>query len=1090
MTSKSLKYSFIEENKLIDIFQQQYDDIFSNMLLIDQFTFFSTLKKQVMIYLEINNNKSSNILLKKVEEIFVKKYLEEKEIVCKYFEEIKLLSDDQVDYLDRLNCIIHCPKCKDALHICGQRFILYGDYVFCLFCMKVYNENQVNMYCEECDEEYYTTLREIIDYELESYFLVSISDYHCKLDYEEKVKCPQCEKDLYIDISSLCNIDRVDDVICLDCNLIFDANLFNYKCKKCGKNFKSELKIYNSFYDKRNDLICKVHTLSDKKFASPECIQNKGCDCNLNYIMKYKHSDGGILYEGERNGQKIILCDKCYQIFDYYHFNFSCPLCKKIFNPLFVDTFQQINSGYESSNFPSREYNKFKYDKGINSKNSIHLQKNRTLRKMPVFQKEQNKNKSNTISNEKRKKEQISSSYKNKNNIKTKNNLEDNPFNTKNQLLKINNNKINLKTSLKTSRENEKGMVKNKIYNQPNKNPNHGINIKIQNFYNNYAPIIHIVEKNPKNIENNRNSKFILRRNYEIIESSPRLNRKNKTIINPSTNISNDIFLKRSITENSKYDLSSENVNKGKNINEDKEKFSNINFYNNILNNKKIYSASFTNVSPNQNINKLFECGLNNQEQKNRNSVENDKIKSKINNNKNKNKKKEYNKINISDIINNKRKKITKVNNAIKEIKEEYINDLNEIKSIRQKKIIKLPNNNIDKPLNKTDSNRKSTEITPLSLSKEKSKKKQEKNRKKNIEENTDNNKKLNKLKTKPNYISSNSNNPNKKGNTKSDSSGQEVNIVNGKKVQKVQKNNEKQITSNTEIIKDFKSEDYNILNIIGEGTFSQIFLVQNNINLKKYALKKMAATKMEELEEKKEEFEFIMKLTTEDEKINLVKIYGIQIKQLDKFNIVLYVLMEAAISDWETELKNRHYDKRFYSEEELKKILTNLVETFSSLQRKGICHRDVKPQNILSFGNGIYKITDFGEAKSNKNNCKYFSQDTSVQTVRGTELYMSPILFNALRKSPGDDLQYNAFKSDVFSLGLCFLLACSLSYKPLYEMREANNMDKVKALIDKYLNKRYSKNIYNFLLTMLQLEEKNRPDFIELELIIKKTYK
>ena len=1086
MASNSLRRSLIAESELIDIFQQQYDDIFSEMLKIDQFTFFSTLKKQVMIYLEITNNKSSNILLKKVEEIFVKKYLEEKEIVYKYYEEIKYLSDDQIDYLDRLNCIIHCTKCKDALHTCGQRFILYGDYVFCLFCMKVYNENQVNMYCEECDIEYYTKLREIIDYDLESYFVASISDYHCRLDYEEKVKCPQCERDLFIDINSLGNIDKVEDVICLNCNLIFDANLFNYKCKQCGKNFKSDLKIYNCFYEKRNDLICKVHTLIDKKFASPECTTNKGCDCNLNYIMKYKHSDGGTLYEGERNGQKIILCDKCFQIFDYYHFNFTCPLCKRTFNPLFVDTFQQINPGYESSNVPSREYNKFKYDRGINTKNSLYLQKNRTVKKMPIFHKEQNQNKSTTISNEKRQKGQFSSSYKN--NAKTKNNYEENPFNTKTKLLKTNYNKINLKTTSKTARDNEKGMIKNKIYNYPYKNQNQGINIKIQNFYNNYAPIIHIVGKNPKNIENNRNSKYILRRNYAIIDTSPRRNRKNKTIINNTKSISNAVFLKRSITENSKYNLGLENPNKVKRMNEDIEKEPNINFHNNKSNNKKLYSASFTNVSPNQNMNKFFDCGVNYQNQKNRNSVENDKIKYKLNNNKNKSKKKDYDKINISDIINNKRKKMAKVN-TIKEIKEEYINDLNEIQSLRPKKVIKLANN-IDNSLNERIINRKNTGITALSLSEEKNKKKPEKNKKKNLEDNIDN-KQIIKLKSKRNnYTNTNPNNINKKGNSKLDSSEQKINIINIKKEKKVQKNIKNQKASKTEIIKDFKSEDYNILNIIGEGTFSQIFLVQNNKNLKKYALKKMAATKMEELEEKKEEFELIMKLTTEEEKLNLIKIYGIQIKQLDKFNIVLYVLMEAAISDWETELKNRHYDKRFYSEEELKKILTNLVETFSSLQRKGICHRDVKPQNILSFGNGIYKITDFGEAKSNKSNCKNFNHDTSVQTVRGTELYMSPILFNALRNSPGDDLQYNAFKSDVFSLGLCFLLACSLSYKPLFEMRDANNMDNVKILIDKHLNKRYSKNIYNILLTMLQLEEKERPDFIELELIIKTTYK
>jgi len=207
---------------------------------------------------------------------------------------------------------------------------------------------------------------------------------------------------------------------------------------------------------------------------------------------------------------------------------------------------------------------------------------------------------------------------------------------------------------------------------------------------------------------------------------------------------------------------------------------------------------------------------------------------------------------------------------------------------------------------------------------------------------------------------------------------------------------------------------------------------------------------------------------------------------------MVLYILMEAAKSDWETELKNRHYAKNFYKEEELKNILISLVQTFSSLQKKGICHRDVKPQNILYFDNEVYKITDFGEAKANKNrglekNTKFnFSQDTSVQTVRGTELYMSPILFNALRNSPGDDLQYNAFKSDVFSLGLCFLLAGSLSYKSLSELRDLTDMDKIKLIVEKYLKNRYSKKFVDILFSMLQIEEKDRPDFIELENIIK----
>ena len=98
----------------------------------------------------------------------------------------------------------------------------------------------------------------------------------------------------------------------------------------------------------------------------------------------------------------------------------------------------------------------------------------------------------------------------------------------------------------------------------------------------------------------------------------------------------------------------------------------------------------------------------------------------------------------------------------------------------------------------------------------------------------------------------------------------------------------------------------YEILSSLGEGTFGKIYLVEDPADLKQYALKKIAVSDMEELGENKKEFELLMKLSQDNPNLNVVKIFGIQIKKLDKFNLVMYVLMEAAQCDWENEIRNR----------------------------------------------------------------------------------------------------------------------------------------------------------------------------------------
>ena len=194
---------------------------------------------------------------------------------------------------------------------------------------------------------------------------------------------------------------------------------------------------------------------------------------------------------------------------------------------------------------------------------------------------------------------------------------------------------------------------------------------------------------------------------------------------------------------------------------------------------------------------------------------------------------------------------------------------------------------------------------------------------------------------------------------------------------------------------------------------------------------------------------------------------------------------MELAICDWEKEIMKRSNTKNYYNEKELILILKKLVYTFSTLQKANVSHRDIKPQNILVCSGGVLKIADFGEAKKNINKNNDNDNNTIKQTIRGTELYMSPILFNSLRNNViYKYTKHNTYKSDVFSLGYCMLLATTLSYKLLCEIREVKNMNGIKKIIQKYATKGiciYSDNYWNALYSMLELDEKNRPDFIEL---------
>ena len=287
-------------------------------------------------------------------------------------------------------------------------------------------------------------------------------------------------------------------------------------------------------------------------------------------------------------------------------------------------------------------------------------------------------------------------------------------------------------------------------------------------------------------------------------------------------------------------------------------------------------------------------------------------------------------------------------------------------------------------------------------------------------------------------------------------------------------------------MLKDFNATDYKIIKQIGQGSFGQIFMVEDTDH-HKYGLKKIIGSSEKEIKSLKQEYQILYdiqsNLNETKEKINIVNIYGLSTKQLDPTTYVLYVLMELGDTDWEKEIIERQKKRQYYTEKELMDIVYALISSLAKLQEENISHRDIKPQNILVFKNKnnnscCYKLADFGEAKELLSGNK----PTEKQTLRGTELYMAPLLFYGLRsRKIKKYIKHNPYKSDVFSLGLCTLFAATLCFESLYDVRELKNNIALKIIIEKYLKKRYSYKIINLICDMLDINESTRDDFVNL---------
>ena len=1078
--------------QISNIFLEEFNDCFHNIFVISQTDFIkkfihrvNSIIKSYYPFLLPFIRKNSSIFAQNFNKIFNDYYLKIKSLSKKINSKEKKLTNFQK----------HCELNEKAFHSClGEFYIIKSEeenkeFLICSKCKYIYNSNNILMYCSNHDTDFYSKITNSND---EKLLPATWLNYHCPVILNQQMICPNCNKNyLFIDGFQL---------FCYFCNKKFDPYSIDWICIICKKTFNSGVKIYNNLEYFSINFAVK-NAIVNNLIIKPLKME---CNCEKNTLkLKFYHNKNcdGVLLEGHIFEKKIVVCKKCKIFASVNKYKWLCPICGIKFKCLQTRSFKEI------------ENDEFNVDVNVDDdvKENLEEKKNKIKQLKTDFVSEKFiKSKIiNKIKNEKNEKNENKNDKNEKNDNK---NDKNNSKNDKNNSKKYLNNLERYKNFFKMKNLNEED--KNDLKNEEKyhiKRPSKIIETDLQN-YNSNKEKYEI--KRPSKIENN------------LIEKINKINNENNDFNN---NNNEKYHIKR---PSKLLEINDDNINKNYNQSKSNRYEMNKNIYNLFTPVKKKFNLNVFNTNYKTNINNNDDNNDNNKNNDNNNKNDiNIKLETPKNNNNNNNnnilsksgvinineyKKKFENSYEKNKNNDNKKNIINRYNEEEEEEKEEdekndEVSSLNENKNNNKNNNNKNNNNNNNKNnKNNNNNNNKNNNKNYNNDYKNNNKNYNNDYKNNNNNDNKNKNNKNNNNKNNNNNNNRNNNNNNKNNNNLIKSVDDLFIEDQNKKESNNKKSLEKSNFSNsshsnsfsssnssfetkkidddieTEIEKysnpsltQFSESDYNIITQLGEGTFGKIYLVESKETHTLFCLKKMITSNKKQFLDLSKEFLIFSKYPHP----NILKILSFSNKKLDSSTYCLYILMEVGKTDWEKEINQRLIKNNFYSEKELINILFQLVRALNYLQKNNISHRDIKAQNVLVFNNNIYKIADFGEAK------KFNSASRDIlNTLRGTELYMSPILFYGLQKRIFD-LKHNSYKSDVFSLGMCILFAATLKIKVLCKIREFNNDKKIMVFLNKMLNDKYSEKFVNLVGLMLKINENDRVDFIELEKILNEEY-
>lgn len=248
----------------------------------------------------------------------------------------------------------------------------------------------------------------------------------------------------------------------------------------------------------------------------------------------------------------------------------------------------------------------------------------------------------------------------------------------------------------------------------------------------------------------------------------------------------------------------------------------------------------------------------------------------------------------------------------------------------------------------------------------------------------------------------------------------------------------------------------YKIFEYINQGNFGLVFKAFDLLNKKIIAIKiidKPLTTEQKIITQQ----EILINLILDHP--NICKCFEVCID--DSFSKNIFMIFEYANSGSLQDI----FKKYDLTENDIKKIAKDIFKALDYCHSKRICHKDLKPNNILVFiknDESTYKLTDWGSITSSK------FEDEKIQT---NIFFSSPEAYTKIN---------NCEFQDIWALGI-LLYYLFTSNSPFFSKNENEHMNNIKNY--KYNDKnddKIPKVALDFIKKMITLEPEKRLTYNE----------